>query len=155
MTPPPYRRRPGRRVAALACGAALVLLTGCPPEPPPPTRVELVNQTSRDLTPHFFNAGRPLDAAELFVPENELPPFVERPFQELPPGGSVTLLYDCDSDWTLGVRRPRAFEPTTLTVFDSPDEIVLRQGVEFQCGQLVRVIYYFESGVLRVRTEVE
>ena len=143
----------GLRRAALRCAPAALLLTACIAAPPEPVRIELVNETGRDLTPNFHRSASATTPEALFVPANLDISLIDRVFPEIPPGQTASGSFECDRLSAIGVRAPRAFEPATLTVIDSADELFLRLGDGFDCGQRVRFVYFMEGGALRVRVE--
>lgn len=150
-------------LATFALGSGLLLawaVGGCvrpgePALPPPPVRVEFINETGLDLTPNFYYSDTAGDAAALFVVGYLNTSFIERAFPEIPPRASAFTVLECSAVRSLGVRRPRLFNPLTLEVTDSADEVFLLRDVTLECGATVRFAYFLDGPALRVRLEVE
>jgi hypothetical protein len=121
--------------------------------PAPPTTVEFVNATPLDLTPNFYYSGTATDAESLFVAEHLDTSFIRREFAELRPGESASTTLECGRALSLGVSRPRLFNPAADQVIQSEDRIFLLRDRDFVCGARLRFVYHLEDGGLRVGVE--
>lgn len=152
-------RSAGLRPAAAPAAAGLLLVAaGCivvstPPSPPPPTTIEFANTTALDLTPNFYYSDTATDAAGLFVVANLDTSFIRREFAELRPGETASTTLECERTLSLGVSRPRLFNPAADQVIQSGDQVFLLRDRDFACGPTLRFVYFLEGGALRVRVE--
>lgn len=140
--------------------AAAIFSGGCvvvpAPEPPPePITIELVNATLSDVRPNLYVSSSITDAQTLFTQTSPVRNFTNRPFPELRAGESAVLTFECDELRSLGVTGAVIFDATTLNVVISPDEVFLLSQTDFNCGDLLRFVYYTPDGTLRVALERE
>ncbi len=144
------RSRPAR--LAPIC---LLWLVGCVVNNPDPVTVELVNETTGDVTPSLHLSAAATDATGLFDAANLVTDFTDRGFPELRPGETARFDVACEDVSALGVRTPIFFDPVTLLVLDSADEIVTNRDTEFGCGSVVRFVYFRDGDAFRARLEIE
>jgi hypothetical protein len=143
----------------VAAASPLLLAAGCivvgppPPPPPPPATIEFANTTSLDLTPNFYYSDTAADAEGLFVVANLNTSFIRREFAELRPGETASTTLACERTLSMGVSRPRLFNPAADEVIQSEDQIFLLRDRDFACGPTLRFVYFLEGGELRVRVE--
>lgn len=126
---------------------------GCPQPPPEPVVVELSNITSLDVRPEFFASSSATDAGGLFIAGNRVTNFTDRAFPELRPGETRSLTIECDELSVMGVRGAVLFDSISLTTRTSADEIFLNRGGGFDCGETIRLVYFTEGDVFRVRVD--
>lgn len=131
---------------------------GCvvqPPPPPPPTTITVVNETQQFLMPQVFTSSDAATAAALYVPTNWRGGFSTRPTGFVGAGESVSVTVECDELASLGVDQPVYFDGVLLVRSTSADQVFLLRDADFACGATIRLIYFSEGGVFRVRTEVQ
>jgi len=143
------------RLAAMGAAAlgTVLSLGGCPTESNSVT-VELVNNTTLDVTPNLYASGKAATNAALFVDANLRQDFTDALFKELASGETRSLTLDCAAEArTIGSLGASAFNPATLTRSTSADEVFLTRGGDFNCGDRVRIVYSIVSGAFRVTVE--
>lgn len=139
-------------IAAALC-AFQMQIVGCTTTREPLT-IELINQTGLDVTPNLFAATDAADAAALFGDGgNRVSNFNDRPFPELRGNEIASIELGCESAGVVGVSKPTLFDPATLTVTPSTDEIFLVRTTDYDCGGHLRFYFYREGAALRVRVE--
>lgn len=136
-----------------AVGSFQVPLAGCTASLEP-LKIELINQTGLDVTPNLYSAADAPDAAGLFGDSgNRITNFNDRPFPELRGNEIASIELGCESAGVVGVSKPTLFDPATLTVTPSSDEIFLVRTTDYDCGRHLRFYFYREGSALRVRVE--
>lgn len=144
----------GPRCALFAALLAAALAAGCTP-PPPPVTIELVNETPLDVTPGLYLSSEAADAGGLFLAENLVTDFSDRPFPELRPNESIILSYDCTRVGTVGVRAARLFNGFTFVSVISEDQFLLARGEDFACGAAVRIRFYVQDQAFRAEAALD
>lgn len=144
---------------SLLLGGALLLLAmaGCIVEAPPAiTTVELVNETTGDVTPNLYVSATAENSDLLFSTSANLrTDFTDRPFRELRANETRSIQVSCDQLRALGVLRPVLFDAAQLQVSASDDVIFLAAGGDFECGKTVRFTYFREGDAFRVRYDID
>lgn len=147
-----------RRICQLLCGLAAlgtfqIPLAGCTAALEP-LKIELINQTGLDVTPNLYSAADAPDATGLFGDGgNRITNFNDRPFPELRGNEIASIELGCESAGVVGISKPTLFDPATLTVTPSADEIFLVRTTDYDCGGHLRFYFYREGSALRVRVE--
>lgn len=142
------------RATWIIAAVATIGLGGCVTPVEEPIVIELVNTTSVNVVPNLFVSDSATTAGELFAEGNLVSDFVDRPIRELRPGETAALEFACEQVAAAGAWRPESFDPVTLTVIRSGDEVVQVKGIDFACGKIVRFVYFSEGPSLRLRIEV-
>ncbi|MBI5863953.1 MAG: hypothetical protein HZB38_05510 [Planctomycetes bacterium] len=138
---------------AVLCAAIAFLTRGCVISPvPEPIVVELINETSLDVTPNLFVSSAEVDSATLFGDTaNRILTFTDRPFPELRAGETATVEFTCEQIARVGVLQPVLFDGFTLTTTKSTDEIFLVREGDFDCGATIRFHFFQNETGFRVR----
>ena len=147
-----------KNLTMTAAAAALTLcVAGCitvqTPAPPAPVTVQLFNATGRDVRPNLYISGSASTEDGLFVGGNVVTNFTDRAFGELRAGETVTLDYECDAIRSVGSDLPVAFDAAALDLDLSGDRVFLARDVNYECGGTVRLVFYYDGTVFRVRSE--
>lgn len=144
-----------RSIALLTATVAVPLFSGCVVTVPSPVRIELVNETSLDVTPKLFVSSSASTEDDLFVDGNAVTDFTDRSIPELRGGETKAIARECDVVRAVGVRGAIRFDGATLTLATAADEIFLLFDRDFGCGGTIRLVYYNDGSDFRVRFEVE